>query len=142
VLFGVDSRWSFISVDGARLAAGLIVIGRVSEGAAADLPTDFKADLDPAMPARLVIEQVSAVEHAWVAGVPLVQSGDGGQAVMSAGLGRPLIHTTLDIGDAMRVLGEGRRMSIAVSVGLAVLGVALVLLAAFAALIPAPVAAS
>jgi hypothetical protein len=68
---GLESRDSFIAVDSAQLGAGLIVVSRESEGVIGDLPADIKPDpsIDPQTPARLVIEQVSAVEHASVAGV-------------------------------------------------------------------------
>jgi hypothetical protein len=134
VPFGVESRTSYIAVDGSRLAAGLVVIPRVAEGVAADLPAEFAADVEPSARARLLVEQISAVEHAWVAGVPRIEPGPGTQAVISAGLGRPLIVTTLEIADAMRVLGEGRRLSMAISAGLVVLGAILVVAALVAAI--------
>jgi hypothetical protein len=50
------------------------------------------------------IDQVSAVEHATVLGMP-VQAGARPQ--ITAGLGRPLILTTLEVPEAMRILGGG-----------------------------------
>ena len=55
----------------------------------------------------MVIEQVSAVEHANVAGVVSVDGS--GEAILTSGRGRPLIVTTLDIPAAMRLLAAGRR---------------------------------
>jgi hypothetical protein len=126
VPFGLESRDSFIAVDSAQLGAGLIVVSRESEGVIADLPADVKPDpsIDPQTPARLVIEQVSAVEHASVAGVPLL--GADGKPAMSSGLGRPLILTTLEIPEALRLLGTGRRLAALLSAVLIVVGVMLI----------------
>lgn len=124
VPFGVESRSSFIAVDGDQLGAGLIVVPRQSEGLAADLPADLAATVEPGAEARLVVEQVSAVEHAYVAGVPRADAD--GQVRMSSGDNRPLILTTLEIDAAMRLLGGGRR---GVALGLSGLfGVGIVLL--------------
>jgi hypothetical protein len=128
VPFGVESRSSFIRVDGDQLGAGLIVVPRHSEGRAADLPADLAATVQPGAEARLVVEQVSAVEHAYVAGVPLAD-GDG-QVRMSSGDNRPLILTTLEIDAAMRLLGGGQRgIAIGLS-GLFALGIVLLIGAA------------
>ncbi len=128
VPFGVESRSSFIGVDGDQLGAGLIVVPRQSEGHAADLPADLAATIDPGAEARLVIEQVSAVEHAYVAGVPRADSD--GQVRMSSGDKRPLILTTLEIDAAMRLLGGGQRgIAIGLS-GLFALGIVLLIGAA------------
>jgi hypothetical protein len=121
VPFGVEARSSFISVDNAALGDGLVVVPRHADGVAADLPPDIVAAIDPALPARLIIEQVSAVEHAFVAGVP--RAGRDGQLEMSSGNNRPLILTTLDIDAAMRLLGRGQRafaLAMAGSVGLGI----------------------
>ena len=53
-----------------------------------------------------MIQQVSAVEHAVVAGVPATLPGSG-PPTMTAGLGRPLILTTLENEEAMRLLAGG-----------------------------------
>ena len=55
---------------------------------------------------RLVVEQVSSVEHAVVLGVPVVAADDL-PTRMTAGLGRPLILTTLEPAEAMRILAAG-----------------------------------
>ena len=126
VPFGVESRDSYISVDSAQLSAGLVVVPREAVGVVADLPPDIAptTPTDPQTPARLVVEQVSAVEHASVAGVPTLLAD--GKPAMSSGLGRPLILTTLEIPEALRLLGTGRRgMALATAV-LIMLGVVLI----------------
>jgi hypothetical protein len=128
VPFGVESRNSFITVDATQLNVGLVVVPRQSDGVAADLPAEVSAATDPQAPARLVIEQVSAVEHASVAGVPVL--GADGKPTMSSGLGRPLILTTLEIRDAMRLLGSGRRAFALASAVLIVVGLSLIALGA------------
>jgi hypothetical protein len=132
VPFGVEERGTFITVAADDLAEGLVVIPREAEGRAADLPPDLAADLNLATPSRLVVEQVSAVEHAFVAGVPR-RSGDG--TVIGPGLGRPLILTTLELGAAMRVLARGHRRRILAATVLLPIGGALVLVALIAFLL-------
>jgi hypothetical protein len=79
-----------------------------------------------------VIEQVSAVEHAYVCGVP---ERRGEQTVIGPGLGRPLILTTLDPPAAMRILArDHRRQVLAVALLLAA-GAALLALAGIAFLL-------
>lgn len=126
VPFGVEARDDYIAVDSAQLEAGLVVVPREAVGVVADLPSDIApaTPTDPQAPARLVVEQVSAVEHASVAGVP-TQLADGTPA-MSSGLGRPLILTTLEIPEALRLLGTGRRATALVTAVLIVVGVMLI----------------
>jgi hypothetical protein len=116
-----------IDVDGAALAEGLVVVPRISTGKVGDLgeraPADVMADGD----ARLIVEQVSSVEHATVAGVP--RRGPDGRVVIGAGMGRPLLLTTLEGDEAMRVLTGGAtgraRLAIAcLAAGAVLLGVA------------------
>jgi len=114
VPFGVEARSEFIAVDEAAIGEGLVAIPREAVGTLADLPPDVTAEngdalvgLAPDVPARLLIEQLSAVEHATVGGVPVVRAG---QPALSAGLGRPLIVTTLVVPEAIRLLaGPFRR---------------------------------
>lgn len=110
VPFGIETRSAYIAVDDAALGEGLVVIPRVSVGVVADLPSDFGADIpagtDPQTPARLTIEQLSAVEHATVVGRPLIRDA---VPLLTDGRGKPLIVTILDQPAAMRVLASGRR---------------------------------
>jgi hypothetical protein len=100
---GLDS----IAIDDAALDAGLVVIPRESVGTAADIGDRVPAGTLPTTAARLWIEQVSSVEHAIAAGVPVLDAQ--GTPRLTAGLGRPLVMTTLEPSEAMRVLGEGSR---------------------------------
>ena len=134
VSFGVETRSSYIAVDDVALGEGLVVIARTSAGTVADLPVDHAANVPagtpPEAPARLTIEQVSAVEHATVVGRPVLENG---AAKMTSDGGRPLVVTTLDQSAAMRVLARGKRGRVFVgAVGLGI-GVGLILgaLAAF-----------
>jgi hypothetical protein len=122
VPFGLESRSEYIGVDDVVLADGLVVIPRVSLGVVGDLPADFGADLppdtDPATPARLTIEQLSAVEHATAVGRVALKDG---VPTLTTDTNRPLIVTTLDQAAAMRVLARGKRQRVvAAAVGLAV----------------------
>ena len=94
-----------IGVDTEALDAGLIVVKREAVGTAADLP-DQPAGTPPETPVRLLVEQVSAVEHAIAVGVP--RRVESGAVRLTEGLGRPLIMTTLERPEAMRVLADGR----------------------------------
>jgi hypothetical protein len=105
VAFRVNEGLSSIVVDDAALDAGLVVVPRESVGVASDLGDRVPAELPSAIPVRARIEQVSSVEHAVVLGVPVV---DEGEPRMTAGLGRPLVLTTLEPAEAMRVLTGGR----------------------------------
>jgi len=94
-----------IAVAGASIGDGLVVVARESIGVAADLGARAPAGMDPATEVRLRSEFVSSVEHAIVLGVPTLNAD--GHAVIGAGLGRPLILTTLERDEAMRVLTGG-----------------------------------
>ena len=106
------------------LGQGLIVMPRESVGQAADIGDRAPAGVDPVMPVRVVIETVSSVEHATVLGVP-VRSRDG-QAVIGPGLGRPLILTTLERDEAMRVLTGGASGRSRVAIACLIVGALLI----------------
>ena len=110
VPFGVETRDAFIAVDESAIAEGLVAIVRESVGRLSDLPADVLEALTeprpPDTPARLAIEQLSAVEHATVCGTPVLRDG---QPTITAGQGRPLVITTLDQPAAMRLLAAGYR---------------------------------
>lgn len=105
VPFVVREGLDEISIDGNAIAEGLIVVRRESVGRAEDLGERAHEGISPDAQARLRVEQVSSVEHATVAGVP-VRLADGGLSI-GPGLGRPLIITTLEGDEAMRVLTGG-----------------------------------
>jgi hypothetical protein len=94
-----------LGVDGNLLTHGLIVVPRESIGVAADIGDRAPAGIDPATPVRVTIETVSSVEHGIVLGVP-ARAADG-RVVIGPGLGRPLVLTTLEPDEAMRVLTGG-----------------------------------
>jgi hypothetical protein len=104
VAFQVNEGLSSIGVDDASLDAGLVVVPRESVGVASDLGDRRPGELPGSTPVRATIEQVSSVEHAVVLGVPVAE---GGEPRMTAGLGRPLVLTTLEPAEAMRVLAGG-----------------------------------
>jgi hypothetical protein len=103
--FEVREGLDAIAIDQAAIDDGLVVLPRESVGAVADAPDRAPAGTPPATPLRLRIEQVSSVEHAIVAGVPTTDPATG-TVRMTAGLGRPLILTTLERDEAMRVLAS------------------------------------
>jgi hypothetical protein len=115
VPFQIQEGLDAIVLDDAALDDGLVVVVRESEGVAADIAERLPAGTPPDATARLRIEQVSSVEHAIAVGVPMI--GELGQPTISAGLGRPLILTTLERAEAMRVLagGDPRRPMVAVA---------------------------
>lgn len=120
VPFGLTERGHRVAIDSAALGDGLVVVPRESVGVAADLSEDAMAgpmpQLPPDTPVRLRIEQVSTTDHAIAAGVPF--SGDDGSVVLGAGLGRPLVLTTLELDEAMRLLASGRRRELLLAAGL------------------------
>ncbi len=128
--FDIQEGLDAIGVDDAALDAGLVVVSRESVGTAADVADRVPPGTAPTTPVRLRIEQVSSIEHAHVLGVPSLDAA--GEPRMSAGLGRPLILTTLEPDEAMRVLtgGERRRPLIAAACmigGFGLIGLAAVL---------------
>jgi len=110
VPFAIRDGLDSIGVDSAELDAGLVVVPRESVGVAGDLAGDLErgpAGVPPETAVRAQIEQVSSVEHAIVLGVPVVGRRDGDSPELTAGLGRPLILTTLEPAEAMRILAGG-----------------------------------
>jgi hypothetical protein len=107
VAFDVREGLDSIAIDDASLDVGLVVIPRESVGTAKDVADRVPAGTAPETPVRLRVEQVSSVEHAIVTGVPALDPG--GVPRMTAGLGRPLVLTTLESNEAMRILTEGER---------------------------------
>jgi hypothetical protein len=107
VRFEVRDGLEGIVVDDAALDAGLVVVPRESVGTAADVADRVPSGTRPETPVRLRIEQVSSVEHAIVLGVPGFD--DAGAPHLTAGLGRPLVLTTLEPDEAMRILTDGGR---------------------------------
>ena len=105
VRFEVRDGLEGIVVDDAALDSGLVVVPRESVGTAADVPDRVPAGTPVEAPVRLRVEQVSSVEHAIVLGVPGL--GQDGELRISAGLGRPLVLTTLEPDEAMRLLTDG-----------------------------------
>ena len=127
--FEVRDGLQGIAVDDAVLDAGLVVVPRESVGTASDVSDRVPPGTPPETAVRLRIEQVSSVEHAIVLGVPGLD--DAGVPRLSAGLGRPLVLTTLEPAEAMRILteGGGRRPLIAtvcLAGGLGLITIALV----------------
>ena len=107
VPFEISEGLDTIAVDGAALDHGLVVVQRESVGTAADIADRVPEGTSPATPARLRIEQLSAVDHALVLGVPVLDGERG--PVLRAGLGRPLVATNLERDEAIRLLAYGRQ---------------------------------
>jgi hypothetical protein len=137
VPFRLSERGEQVSIDADALGDGLVVVPRQSEGVASDVTEEAVSGTLPELPAetpvRLRIEQISTVDHATAAGVP--RSGADGSVVLGPGLGRPLLLTTLDLDEAMRVLAGGRRTELIVASGLLVVAPILVMVGVVVALI-------
>jgi hypothetical protein len=121
VPFTIREGLDAIAVDTSALREGLVVVRRESMGVVADLGDRAPEGVPPDDPARLVLEQVSSVEHAVVVGVPERDGAEGFR--MTAGLGRPLVLTTLESDEAMRVLTGGSRVRVFLAGGLLGLGI-------------------
>jgi hypothetical protein len=94
-----------IAITDTDLGDGLIVVSRESVGLVGDLGDRAPEALDDSLPARVTVTQLSSVEHAVVVGVASI--GPDGAPRIGAGLGRPLILTTLEQPEAMRILAGG-----------------------------------
>ena len=114
-----------MAIDTDGLDDGLVVIPREANGTAAEARELVAADLPDDTPVRMRIEQVSSVEHAIVLGVPIA-TGEG-SVVIGPGRGRPLVLTTLDAPEAMRLLAGGRRARVALAATLIVAGAVAIL---------------
>jgi len=135
VPFEVRDGLDGIAVDDAALDVGLVVVPRESVGTAADVIERVPPGTAPDTAVRLRIEQISSVEHAIVVGVPCLDPS--GAPRLSAGLGRPLILTTLESPEAMRILTGGDRRRPLVAVVCLAGGLVLITLAAVLALVGA-----
>jgi hypothetical protein len=135
VTFEVREGLDAIGVDDAALDTGLVVVPRESVGTAADVADRVPPGTPPETPVRLRIEQVSSVEHAVVLGVPSLDAA--GEPRLSAGLGRPLILTTLEPDEAIRVLGEGDRRRPLIATTCIAVGLGLIALGLIAAIVGA-----
>jgi hypothetical protein len=127
VPFVVREGLDEIGVDVDQLGDGLIVTPRESVGAVRDIEEMSAAGIPQDAEARLLVELVSSVDHAAVIGVP-ARAADG-RITIGPGLGRPLIVSTLEHDEAMRVLTGGAtgrsRIAIAcLSAGIALVGLA------------------
>jgi hypothetical protein len=105
VRFVVREGLDEIDVDGSALADGLVTVPRESIGRADDVDQLKAAGIAADAQARLRVAHVSTIDHATVLGVPTL--GPGGQVVIGPGMGRPLILSTLERDEAMRVLTGG-----------------------------------
>lgn len=123
VPFGISEGLTAIAVDAAVLDAGLVVVPRESTGIASDLADRVPPGMPAATPVRARIQQLSSVEHAVVLGVP-VSNGEGPR--LTAGMGRPLILTTLELPEAMRVLAGGQTTRPRIAAALVAAGALLV----------------
>lgn len=135
VAFEVAEGLDRITVDGDALDDGLVVIVRESVGTAAEIPDLVPDDVPPSTSVRLHVEHVSTVEHAIVLGVPT--RGEDGEPVMGPGLRRPLVLTTLEPAEAMRLLAGGRRGVAISATSLFAAGLALVTIGLLMALVDA-----
>ncbi|HUQ77273.1 MAG TPA: hypothetical protein VM427_00175 [Patescibacteria group bacterium] len=126
VPFAINEGLDSIAIDIDALGDGLVVVPRESVGLAADLPDRVPEPYGPDTTVRARVEQLSSVEHATVLGYPvpapagstgMTRAPAGGQAgadqaagpaaLLTAGPGRPLIVTVLEVDEAMRILAGG-----------------------------------
>lgn len=123
VPFSVADAGGEAAIDPADLDRGLVVISREATGVARDISDRVPQGTPPDAPVRVRIDQVSAVEHAVVLGIP--ENGAGGVGLRPAP-GRPLVLTTLERPEAMRILADGRQALIRIAVGLFAIGASFV----------------
>ena len=134
--FVVSDPSNSISIATADLADGLVVVERRWEGSVAELHAAGReyqrpetaalvaalATSDPTRGARVGLEQISNLDRATAAG----QLVDG---ELRAGAGRPLVVTTLERADSLRLLGgEARGRLVSSTLALALLAIGLLLL--------------
>jgi hypothetical protein len=145
VPFVISDGEHALAIDAAQLGDGLVVIERQWDGSVAELAAahrDYQnpesaalvaqlASAAPTAGARVILEQISTLDRGTAAG--LLRGG----ALTAGGAGQPLVLTTLDRREALRILGSGQRASLAaglLTLLLLIVG-ALLLLAGSAALL-------
>jgi hypothetical protein len=145
VPFVISDDAHSVAIDAAQLGDGLVVIERQWDGSVAELAAAHReyqdpesatlvaqlASAAPAAGARVILEQISTLDRGTAAG--LLRGG----ALTAGGAGQPLVLTTLDRREALRILGSGQRASLAaglLTLLLLIVGV-LLLLAGSAALL-------
>lgn len=132
VPFALSDRGASVAIDVDALGDGLVVVPRLADGVAADLTAEAATgplpEMAPDVPVRLRIEQVSSVDHATAGGVPRRQPD--GSVFLGPGLRAPLIVTTLDPDEAMRLLASERRSSLLLAAVLLAVAVVAVLVGA------------
>jgi hypothetical protein len=123
VQFFITSPSASIEIDADSLGDGLVVIERQWEGSVIELVASGRTFTDdatsalvtalatsaPTLTARVVLEQISTLDRGTVVG--LLRNG----RLTAAGAGQPLVLTTLDRRDALRILGSEARGSLAIS---------------------------
>ncbi|MFM8934956.1 MAG: hypothetical protein ACKOGF_03495 [Candidatus Limnocylindrus sp.] len=123
VQFFITSPSASIEIDADSLGDGLVVIERQWEGSVLELDASGRTFTDdatsalvtalatsaPTLTARVVLEQISTLDRGTVVG--LLRNG----RLTAAGTGQPLVLTTLDRRDALRILGSEARGSLAIS---------------------------
>ena len=129
VPFSIAGGLAAIGVDETALDVGLVVVVRESVGTAGEIADRVPEGTPTATPARLRVELLSTVDHALALGVPGMDAVRG--PILRPGLGRPLVLTTMEPADAMRVLADGHRTTtrtaaMLLALGLAALGLGLV----------------
>lgn len=123
VPFSISDSTTSIAIDAAALTDGLVVIERQWEGSVAELAAAGRAFRDtatntlvaqlalsaPQLKARVTLEQISTLDRGTVVG--LLRNG----RLTAGGAGQPLVLTTLDRREALRILGSEPRGTLAVS---------------------------
>ena len=121
VPFVISDGEHALAIDAAQLGDGLVVIERQWDGSVAELAAahrDYQnpesaalvaqlASAAPTAGARVILEQISTLDRGTAAG--LLRGG----ALTAGGAGQPLVLTTLDRREALRILGSGQRASLA-----------------------------
>jgi hypothetical protein len=108
VNFELREGLTSIGVAVGDLGDGVVVIPRESTGTAVEVPDRVPSGTPPETPIRFRIDQVSSVEHAIAVGVPRL--GEDGSVRLEADHARPLVLTTLEVSEAMRILAGGDRI--------------------------------
>ncbi|MES2209637.1 MAG: hypothetical protein V4515_05565 [Chloroflexota bacterium] len=137
VPFAINEGLDHIEVDAPALGDGLVVIPRETIGVVGDLGDRAPAELDDELPARVVVEHVSSVEHAVVLGVPT--RGPDGSVRLTGGLGRPLILSTLEQPEAMRILAGGSVVRPRAAAGFVVAATVLIVIGVVLLILPGSV---
>ena len=115
--FEVREGLGAVAVDGSRLAEGLVVLPRESSGTAGEVPDRVPAGTPPRHRSCAIASSRCRRSSTPRSSASRSARPDG-STLLTAGLGRPLVLSTVEPTEAMQLLAGGRRSRPIAAIGL------------------------